>query len=451
MKKIISFSSIGIILLAMSVPSVAQVPGKIMYRGYLKVDEVVPPGQVQETLVFNLYDQETSGTLIESVTKEFVDIFDGNFSVTLDFAPNNFIGGNRYLGVVVGGEELTPRQQFVTVPYAYQAGNLTSTSDGKVGIGTTTPSSTLTVAGTVESTGLTVNGSIQSNGVTSNGLVHATSGGFKFPDATTQTTAFVPAPANALHAEDGDPPNVVWVDAEGDVGIGTTAAEAKLHVVGSTRITESLRVGTTQAVDTPLTVVRYSGAIGTGGSPSGNWAAEVENRSTNADENCLAVTTFRGTADSVPFLVGYSYRVALEPRYRDLFRVSGDGNAWLVGSLTEGSDIRYKENIEPISDSLETILQLNGVSYDRRREEASPPGELEERQLGLIGQEVELVLPEAVQKDSEGYYSVAYTRIVPVLIEAIKEQQKVIEAQETRLEQLSERLAELENTIEKAD
>ncbi len=49
------------------------------------------------------------------------------------------------------------------------------------------------------------------------------------------------------------------------------------------------------------------------------------------------------------------------------------------------------------------------------------------RQVGLIAQEVEEVLPEAVGKSPDGYKTVDYEKLVPVLVEAIKEQQKQID------------------------
>ena len=62
------------------------------------------------------------------------------------------------------------------------------------------------------------------------------------------------------------------------------------------------------------------------------------------------------------------------------------------------------------------------------------------KQIGMIAQEVEKILPELVNTDSDGYKSVEYSRVVAVLIEAMKEQQKVIEQQ-------SSILKDQENTI----
>ena len=54
----------------------------------------------------------------------------------------------------------------------------------------------------------------------------------------------------------------------------------------------------------------------------------------------------------------------------------------------------------------------------------------------MIAQDTEEVVPEAVKTDSEGWKSIQYAKLTPVLIEAVKEQQQVIEQQNERLGQL---------------
>ena len=56
--------------------------------------------------------------------------------------------------------------------------------------------------------------------------------------------------------------------------------------------------------------------------------------------------------------------------------------------------------------------------------------------MGLIAQEVQAVLPELVSEDGEGYLSVNYANLVAVLVEANKEQQKLIEDLQKRVEKL---------------
>jgi hypothetical protein len=61
---------------------------------------------------------------------------------------------------------------------------------------------------------------------------------------------------------------------------------------------------------------------------------------------------------------------------------------------------------------------------------------MEEKQIGMIAQEVEKVLPELVSEDPDGFLSVNYANLVSVLVEANKEQQKLIEDLQERVKKL---------------
>jgi hypothetical protein len=98
-----------------------------------------------------------------------------------------------------------------------------------------------------------------------------------------------------------------------------------------------------------------------------------------------------------------------------------------VTSLTQTSDARYKHNIATFDNALDAILNLRGVTFDWNRDAWRDKNFPEGRQIGFIAQEVETVLPELVTTDSNGYKSVAYANVVPILVEAVKTQQKQIE------------------------
>lgn len=100
------------------------------------------------------------------------------------------------------------------------------------------------------------------------------------------------------------------------------------------------------------------------------------------------------------------------------------------GEITANSDERIKTNIKTIDNALDKVLQLRGVEYDRT--------DIEKHQIGVIAQEVEKVLPDLVLDGEKK--SVAYGNMVAVLIEAIKEQQKQIDAQGKQIEELLKRL-----------
>ena len=105
------------------------------------------------------------------------------------------------------------------------------------------------------------------------------------------------------------------------------------------------------------------------------------------------------------------------------FRFEADGDFHADGdviaqSTTTASDIRLKENIEPVSDALKKVQALNGVSFDWKK--------TGERSAGVIAQEVIGVLPEAVKEvtpvgGGDSHLTVNYHALTSILIEAIKE------------------------------
>ena len=112
-------------------------------------------------------------------------------------------------------------------------------------------------------------------------------------------------------------------------------------------------------------------------------------------------------------------------------RLYDNGNFHIDGTLTQNStqvpsDIKLKKNIAPINNALSLVDSLNGVHFDWRKDN--------KKAIGFIAQEVEKVLPELVgevrelHNKEEKHKTVDYQSVIPVLVEAIKEQQAQIEA-----------------------
>ena len=95
-----------------------------------------------------------------------------------------------------------------------------------------------------------------------------------------------------------------------------------------------------------------------------------------------------------------------------------------TGDITafSASDQRLKDNITPISDPLSKVLSISGNTFDWNEK-----SENEGNDVGVIAQEIIEVLPEAVTTRDTGYLAVRYEKLVPLLIEAIKEQNQNIE------------------------
>ena len=94
------------------------------------------------------------------------------------------------------------------------------------------------------------------------------------------------------------------------------------------------------------------------------------------------------------------------------------------------SDRRLKENIQPINDALCKVIGVSGNTFDWKpltEEETKTIHGNTGRDVGVIAQEIESILPEAVTTRDNGYKAVNYEKIVPLLIEAIKDQQKQID------------------------
>ena len=98
--------------------------------------------------------------------------------------------------------------------------------------------------------------------------------------------------------------------------------------------------------------------------------------------------------------------------------------------LLSNSDKRLKENIYPIDNALSRVNQIEGVYFNWK--------DKEESQVWVIAQQVKEVLPEVVSEDINSYLSVDYSKLVPLLIEAVNEQSSIIGELEKRIAKLEE-------------
>jgi len=83
------------------------------------------------------------------------------------------------------------------------------------------------------------------------------------------------------------------------------------------------------------------------------------------------------------------------------------------------SDARLKTDIIEIQNALDTIEKINGVKF--KWNELATNSDKDKVQVGVIAQEVEAVVPEIVNTNDDGYKSVSYDKLVPLLIQAVKE------------------------------
>ncbi|MEL6131927.1 MAG: tail fiber domain-containing protein [Bacteroidota bacterium] len=141
------------------------------------------------------------------------------------------------------------------------------------------------------------------------------------------------------------------------------------------------------------------------------------------------------------------------------YTIYGSANA--IGGMWMASDRKLKRNIKPIRNAIGTVQQLAGVTYNYNTDVRPELRLSDELQYGFVAQEVEKVLPELVRPavdpygEEDDYVVMNYDGIIPVLTEAIKEQQEIIDEQEIRLEtqeavidQLLNRLKDIESKLE---
>ena len=125
-----------------------------------------------------------------------------------------------------------------------------------------------------------------------------------------------------------------------------------------------------------------------------------------------------------------------------LYLQQNGGDVYVGNAVVHASDRRLKRGITNISYGLQDVLKLRPTEYFWKGKEQ------EHKSLGLIAQEVEDVIVNAVTYDKErDKYGVSYTELIPVLIKAIQEQNKIIEAKDLDIKNLKAHLESFESRL----
>jgi len=107
-----------------------------------------------------------------------------------------------------------------------------------------------------------------------------------------------------------------------------------------------------------------------------------------------------------------------------------------TGAYTSNSDRRLKKNISALTGQLDKVLQMRPTKYQFKNQDG------DDYSLGLIAQELQEIVPEVVSEISneeehgDDYLGVSYSELIPVLIGAIQEQQKIIDSQSNYIKQM---------------
>jgi hypothetical protein len=239
------------------------------------------------------------------------------------------------------------------------------------------------------------------------------------------------------------------------IGIGTTAPQGQLHLESASDVLVILDADSDNAGgedQNPRLELRQDGEAVEGALGFiGNNGAIYTNSIANA---LYLVNEFDsplhfGTADSVVMTILSNAKVGIgttEPIQR--LDVNGNARFRSVGSsaytsalnltangtlTTNTSDIRLKTNVETLTGGLERVMHLRGVEFNWR---SDPEGK---KMIGFIAQETEPVVPELVfTNPTDGYMGINYAEMTAVLVEAVKEQQKMIGELQKKVEELVE-------------
>lgn len=154
---------------------------------------------------------------------------------------------------------------------------------------------------------------------------------------------------------------------------------------------------------------------------------------------------------SVPNHTSVVYTVFNRNRNSDTFYVRGDGLVCSIEGFWDYSDANLKKDILKVDGALSKVMKMRGVNYNLIADSVNQPALLqkgesgktidpevfstmkkehnERKHMGFIAQEVEAICPDAVRTMHDGLKAINYSALVPVLVEAIKEQQAEIELQ----------------------
>jgi uncharacterized protein (DUF2345 family) len=298
--------------------------------------------------------------------------------------------------------------------------NVAIKDSGNVGIGTLVPGAKLHIVGGTDveltSGGVLVIGSVTGANLALDGneIMARNNGG--------ESPLHLQADGGDLFIHSNQSGTNVTVKDSGNVGVGTLAPGAKLHIVGGTDaeltsggfLVIGSVIGTNLALDDNEIMARNNG----GKAPLLLQTDGGDLLIHNDDAASRVVVKDSGNVG-----IGED-----NPSY------PLDVNGWIrADGVTYFSDARWKKDVKPLQGVLEKVIRLRGVEFEWKTDDVEgrrfEPG----KQIGVVAQEVEKVFPELVMTAPDGTKSVAYMNVIPVLIEAIKELKAENDALERRV------------------
>ena len=149
-----------------------------------------------------------------------------------------------------------------------------------------------------------------------------------------------------------------------------------------------------------------------------------------------------------PFAINDSGDVGIKMNASYSYSLSVNGSVRASGSFITSNE-RLKRNIKPLLPIANGLYGLNAKNYEKlplpneftsQEEKAEKKGNIE---YGFLAQELKSIYPELVSEDENGYLSINYIGLIPVIVEALKEQNRIVSEQQVLIDDLKLAVASL--------
>jgi hypothetical protein len=323
-----------------------------------------------------------------------------------NFAALQSIGGTGYRWTLAN--DSTFRLQYTTNGFSTVTTPLFVTSNGALGVGTTSPVAKLDIGGASGEMIRLADSSTIGNPFITFFQTSTRRAYIQYVDSGDNLTLASEYGGIVLATgTNGNEAEKMRITSSGNVGIGATSPVRALQV-GNFSGNPEICIG--------------SGTTGVGGLTFGDGAGGNDPWRGFIQYNHATDAMLIGTSNAgwLTLTNGGALGLNVNPtNTAGRFEASNDIVAY------SSSDKRWKTNIKNIDSPLDKISQINGVEFDWIEDE--PVHGNKGHDIGVIAQEIENILPDAVQTRESGMKAVKYEKVIPLLIEAIKEQQKQIE------------------------
>jgi len=287
------------------------------------------------------------------------------------------------------------------------------TSSGNVGIGTTTPQGKLNAIGDIIAGSFTYTTGVNIQNRTAKSVLYISTDGVNNAVGSTITYAWADGGQGPLKFNNASG-EVMRLNDLGKLGVGTTNPTSKLHSEASISGPVSFDFRCAVFGYNTSTDTVYNNPIGIAGKVLTSGGIAVYGNATTG-------SGWGGYFDGKGYFSGNVGIGTTSPSY-PLYVSAQVSNVSIYADydIVAFSDQSVKENIRPIDNVIERVIESRGVLYDR-----IDSGEKDN--IGFIAQELEVAFPELVVTNQDGTKAVKYQNAVAVLFEAVKEQQKQID------------------------